>query len=715
MKKIIFSILLVCSIVTIGLSVTDSADLNKIDKTTEQVTKDIPEIVWYIIEAVVGIFSAWLVRRKEKNNLIKSGKLFPLILLFLIPSFMFAQIPVITTTTLPTGYCQHKYVANVHSTGNDVIFAFSSFGSGLNGSPNGNITGIINRYTDTTLIVGVVVYNSYGSDTATISLYIKNDTLTRMEMVNAWSKSYPPPRDLVYDTYNNSLGIIGSGGGGSPGWSLGSSGGLEQTSGSTLRFSPTYRGLGSKILTVNNNGVVGTTDFVTSFTPNIDTALSNVSFGIDNQNLSEGLFNTALGVSSLRDNTTGTSNTALGFEALYSNNIGNTNTAIGQGSMYSNIFGTENTSVGAVSLNGNTTGHNNVAIGAFSMAGNSTGSSNIAIGHSCMSSASLGAENTVVGNFAMISNSNGSRNTAIGQGANYTNIAGSDGVAIGYMAMRFANSLGSSFINTNTVIGYEAYKGSNISANNTGNANTCIGYKTLHVNTSGGNNVSLGGSTLIANKTGANNTAIGTTALFSTVSGSGNIALGSGAGFWGQLSNQFIIANSATTDSATSYRKNFLRGTMGVDSSTSKLRLNGRLQISDGTQALNRVLTCDANGVGTWQTVPSNKYTYVAHYNQTGLLDPTVVLQENDIPTALTVTRVGAGVYNIASSTPILLANKTNVEVTNIGRDFGTGFTPYFSMVLIDPSTIQIKTYVNNAVSADGLMTNTGIKITLYK
>lgn len=85
------------------------------------------------------------------------------------------------------------------------------------------------------------------------------------------------------------------------------------------------------------------------FTPNIDTTLSNVSFGIDNQSLSVGSGNVAIGVEALLSNITGHSNTSIGSGALTANEGGNLNTSIGMNSL------------GLV-----TNGSSNVAIGNFS-------------------------------------------------------------------------------------------------------------------------------------------------------------------------------------------------------------------------------------------------------------------------------------------------------------------------------------------------------------
>ena len=73
--------------------------------------------------------------------------------------------------------------------------------------------------------------------------------------------------------------------------------------------------------------------------------------------------NTAVGVSALSSNTTGSSNTAVGRSALLNNTTGTDNTAVGYGALYNNNTSTENTALGAYALNKNTTGDYNTAVG----------------------------------------------------------------------------------------------------------------------------------------------------------------------------------------------------------------------------------------------------------------------------------------------------------------------------------------------------------------
>ena len=122
------------------------------------------------------------------------------------------------------------------------------------------------------------------------------------------------------------------------------------------------------------------------------------------------------------------------------------------------------------------------------------------------------------------------------------------------------------------------------------------------------------------NMTGGNNTAVGTYSLLGDTigntdgQGSGNVAIGFRAGLYGRHNNRLFIDNQNRTDSITQSRQSLITGDFGTDSSVQKVRINGALQVSDGTQSNGYVMTSDANGVASWQTnTPSLGYSvYIA-------------------------------------------------------------------------------------------------------
>ena len=96
----------------------------------------------------------------------------------------------------------------------------------------------------------------------------------------------------------------------------------------------------------------------------------------------EGLSNTAVGVSALRVNTTGHGNTATGGAALQNNTTGFNNTAIGLFALDGNTTGSTNTGIGRAALLANTTGFNNIALGPSAGDSVTTANNVIAIGTS---------------------------------------------------------------------------------------------------------------------------------------------------------------------------------------------------------------------------------------------------------------------------------------------------------------------------------------------
>ena len=126
-------------------------------------------------------------------------------------------------------------------------------------------------------------------------------------------------------------------------------------------------------------GVVstGTQTFAGAKTFNSDLIVNGVTIG---KGLASNANNTAIGVSALSSNTTGTLNTATGVSALLSNTGGNGNTANGANSLLANTTGAYNVGSGSQSLYSNTTGSYNVASGADALYSNIGGNHNTGIG-----------------------------------------------------------------------------------------------------------------------------------------------------------------------------------------------------------------------------------------------------------------------------------------------------------------------------------------------
>jgi len=132
---------------------------------------------------------------------------------------------------------------------------------------------------------------------------------------------------------------------------------------------------------------------------------------------SEGKYNTAVGMFSLLNNTTGTQNTASGYWSLLSNTGGGANTASGYQSLLANTTGYINTASGAYSLFSNTTGFANTASGTSSLQANTTGSQNTASGYYTGGTNATGSNNTFLGAYSDAAANNLTDATAVGYGA----------------------------------------------------------------------------------------------------------------------------------------------------------------------------------------------------------------------------------------------------------------------------------------------------------
>lgn len=213
-----------------------------------------------------------------------------------------------------------------------------------------------------------------------------------------------------------------------------------------------------------------------------------------------------------------TYNTALGMSSLQSNTTGSRNTAVGTISLQSNTTGSDNAGFGYAALQNNTTGINNTATGSYALYSNMSGSNNTANGQNALSNNSSGYYNSAFGASALNTNNVGIQNTGIGASALAANTSGSNNTAVGY-----ASQSGGTTTSNNTSVGYNSLQ------NATGSYNTAVGTSTFTGTISGVNNTALGfnagtsngGFTQVTNVDNA--TAIGAYAL---VQASNSLVLG---------------------------------------------------------------------------------------------------------------------------------------------------------------------------------------------
>ena len=143
--------------------------------------------------------------------------------------------------------------------------------------------------------------------------------------------------------------------------------------------------------------------------------------------------NTAVGVSALAANTTGTNSVAIGYQAGFSQTTGSGqgNEFIGSGAGYANTTGYYNTVVGRLGLNANTTGAQNVAVGLQALTANTTATNNVAVGVQSCQATTTGGSNTGVGASALYTNTTGVLNSVLGAASGYGITTGNYNTIIG--------------------------------------------------------------------------------------------------------------------------------------------------------------------------------------------------------------------------------------------------------------------------------------------
>ena len=141
------------------------------------------------------------------------------------------------------------------------------------------------------------------------------------------------------------------------------------------------------LLSTGAQTIAGAKTFSSTTTFNDDIKVNDITIGVGRRNNSS-ITSTALGISALGLNTTGSGNTALGQLSMSFNTTGGFNSAAGSLSLGSNTSGSFNTAFGNQTLNSNTTGTYNTAIGyqADVSSGNLTNAT--AIGNNALVTAS---------------------------------------------------------------------------------------------------------------------------------------------------------------------------------------------------------------------------------------------------------------------------------------------------------------------------------------
>ena len=259
--------------------------------------------------------------------------------------------------------------------------------------------------------------------------------------------------------------------------------------------------------------------------------------------------NTAIGVSALSANTTGSANTAIGNSAASTASTAIDIVAVGNRAGRATTVGV--TAIGSYALDANSTGTNNTAVGVSSLLVNTTGGGNVAIGREALQANTTASNNTAVGYQAAYSNTTGTV-TAVGYFALKTNTTGADNNAFGANALQFnttggSNSaFGQAALYQTTTGSYNSALGTGALQNNTtASNNTAVGYQAGYSGTTGDYNTFIGRRAGYGVTTGTNNTLIGIDAGYSLTTGSYNTFIGSNAATYS--SGQLITTGSKNT------------------------------------------------------------------------------------------------------------------------------------------------------------------------
>ena len=380
--------------------------------------------------------------------------------------------------------------------------------------------------------------------------------------------------------------------------------------------------------------------------------------------------NTAVGVSALAANTTGTYIASVGYNALAANTTGSFNSSFGANSLALNTTGKYNTSLGYNALTTNVSADQNTAVGYEALKMN-TVNANSAFGYGVLSANTTGNVNSGYGNLALTQNTTGANNTAFGGMALRNNFTGSDNSALGTSAgMNVTGSqnvfLGSSAgfsttaVSNNIFLGYKAgnYYGANSSTNTltAGNGNVLIGTDVRPLADGQSNQIVIAGYT------------------------------GSGDGMIGNGSNTVTIGNVANT-------ANYLRGVTNVNTgtltATTGFNLTGSVNdfleynvqnTSTGTSAQSGFNAMANNGTDAvnfaWMGINNSTFNNPQTYNIGGINDVSFLGGGNDM----------------------YVANSNNYK--SIIFSTGTGSTPFFSekMRLTNSGTLAIGTTGATAV-----------------
>ena len=383
----------------------------------------------------------------------------------------------------------------------------------------------------------------------------------------------------------------------------------------------TKGGVGSSTTTqvlYNSSGlVVGSANMTfsgTALTLANDASISGLTVGKGGGAVAS---NTALGVSALTANTSGSLMTAVGYQALQTNSTGDSNTAVGYRSLNKST-GTNCTAIGYLSGYNITSGANNNAMGTQALYLNTTGASNTALGDFALYSNTTGISNTAIGYQSLYSNTTYNYNTAVGYQSAYSSSTGSYNAVLGYNAYRsatvsnYAVAIGANAMYNfnsltldcyNVAVGYQS-----LTNTTTGNYNTAIGYQAGKNVTTGYNNVFVTYGSTANITTGYQNILIGNDPNNSissinnciNMTTRGSTDKGSSTGFIDPNGGGVYQGNNSATWSITSdarLKKNIVDNTIGLSAITAIQVRNFEYRTKDEVTDLPQTSAIEITGV----------------------------------------------------------------------------------------------------------------------
>lgn len=380
-------------------------------------------------------------------------------------------------------------------------------------------------------------------------------------------------------------------------------------------------------------------------------AQDNVAIGFEAMGLGTGnISNTTAVGSKAMQNSTGANNTAVGNFALAGaagTQTGTENTAIGISSMRENVSGTSNTGVGSGSLQFNQSTSNNVGVGFRAL--RSGGGNSVAVGVNALIS-NTGANNTALGHQALGTITSGTGNVAIG------NLAGSSETGASSNKLYIENSNADA---SNALI-YGEFDNNIVRVNGTlqiSNPASAPGYALPNVR---GTN----GQVLQTNGAGATSWVDGTTLSITETDPQVSSATSNVVPKW----NGTTLVDGVMIDNGTNVG-------VGITPSVgNKLEVNGKtkttdLQMTTGATA-NYVLQSDAAGNASWVNpttlsitetdpqVSSTTSSVVPKWNGTSLVDG--VMTDDGTNVGVGVTPSAGNKLEVNGKT-----KTTNFQMTN--------------------------------------------------